>query len=55
MIVNGAARMLLGARLPSRAPKSSVADPFMTVAMEPDAVEQGFDVLGHHRADRRRR
>src|SRR5271168_2060714 len=45
VVVNGAARVLrapdypIGARLTS-------ADPFMTVATEPDAVEQGFDVLG---------
>jgi class 3 adenylate cyclase len=45
VIVNGAARVLwapdydVGAR-------ASVADPFSSVAMEPDAIEQGFDVLG---------
>jgi class 3 adenylate cyclase len=44
VIVNGAARIL-------RAPDyrvgadASAADPFSTVAMDPDAVEQGFDVL----------
>jgi class 3 adenylate cyclase len=44
VIVNGAARVLwapdylVGARV-------SFADPFMTTAMEPDAVEQGFDAL----------
>jgi class 3 adenylate cyclase len=45
VIVNGAARVL-------RAPDYQVgadvsaADPFRTVALDPDAVEQGFDVLG---------
>ncbi len=45
VIVNGAARVL-------RAPDyqvgadASAADPFRTVALDPDAVEQGFDVLG---------
>lgn len=45
VIVNGAARVL-------RAPdyqvgtEVSAADPFWTVAIEPDAVEKGFDVLG---------
>ena len=44
VIVNGAARVLwapdyeVGARL-------STANPFTTVAIDPDAVEQGFDVL----------
>lgn len=34
----------MGARLPGRRPVRR-ADPFLTVALEPDAVERGFDVL----------
>ena len=53
VIVNGAARALwapdydVGARAQRR-------DPFTTVAIEPDAVEQGFDVLAYiaHRRSR---
>jgi class 3 adenylate cyclase len=45
VIVNGSAKAL---RAPDYAPGSApdAANPFTTVAMEPDAVEQGFDVLG---------
>jgi class 3 adenylate cyclase len=45
VIINGAARVLwapdfeIGAQL-------AAANPFSTVAIEPDALEQGFDVLG---------
>ena len=44
VIVNGAARVLWA---PDYEPGAEVnrADPFTTVAIEPDAVEQGFDVL----------
>jgi class 3 adenylate cyclase/pimeloyl-ACP methyl ester carboxylesterase len=44
LIVNGTSRMVQG---PDYAIGADVkaADPFMTVAMEPDAVEQGFDTL----------
>jgi class 3 adenylate cyclase len=45
LIVNGTARMLWAPDYPVGA-QLSTADPFMTVAMETDAVEQGFDVLG---------
>ncbi len=46
VIVNGAARALWAPdyEVGSRA---SVASPFTTVAIEPDAVEQGFDVLAY--------
>lgn len=44
VIVNGTARVLWAPDYPFGAALSST-DPFMTVAMEPDAVEQGFDVL----------
>lgn len=46
VVVNGAARVLrapdyqIGADI-------SAADPFKTVALDPDAVDQGFDVLGY--------
>lgn len=46
VIVNGAARVLWA---PDYEPGShrEGASPFTTVALEPDAVEQGFDVLHH--------
>jgi class 3 adenylate cyclase len=44
VIANGAARALAAPDYPFGAPEG-VADPYMTVAQEPDAVEQGFDVL----------
>jgi class 3 adenylate cyclase len=44
VIVNGAARVLWAPDFPIGA-DASAADPFSTVALEPDAVEQGFDVL----------
>ena len=45
VIVNGGARTLRGPDYPIGA-ELSAADPFTTVGIEPDAVEQGFDVLG---------
>jgi class 3 adenylate cyclase len=45
VVVNGTARMLWAPDYPVGA-QLSTADPFMTVAMETDAVERGFDVLG---------
>ncbi len=45
VIVNGGARTLRGPDYPIGA-ELGAADPFTTVGMEPDAVEQGFDVLG---------
>jgi hypothetical protein len=42
--LNGAARTLR-ARLPDRR-RHRADDPYTTVAMEPDAVDQGFDMLG---------
>src|SRR6202171_2129994 len=44
VIVNGAARVLWAPDYPAGA-QVSFADPFMTIAIEPDAVEQGFDAL----------
>jgi class 3 adenylate cyclase len=44
VIVNGGARLLWAPDYPIGADLSR-ADPFMTVAIEPDAMEQGFDVL----------
>ena len=44
VMVNGAARTLRAPDYPIGAELSS-ADPFTTVGIEPDAVEQGFDVL----------
>ena len=44
VIVNGAARVLWAPDYPVGV-AASAADPFSTVALEPDAVEQGFDVL----------
>ncbi|MDT7796493.1 MAG: hypothetical protein QOD59_5934 [Mycobacterium sp.] len=45
VIVNGTARALWAADY-EIGTKASGADTFTTVAIEPDAVEQGFDVLG---------
>jgi class 3 adenylate cyclase len=45
VIINGTSRVLWAPDYPAGA-RSSATDPFTTVAMEPDAVEQGFDVLG---------
>jgi class 3 adenylate cyclase len=45
VVINGTARMLWAPDYPVGAQLSS-ADPFTTVAMETDAVEKGFDVLG---------
>jgi class 3 adenylate cyclase/pimeloyl-ACP methyl ester carboxylesterase len=44
VVVNGAARTLWAPDYPVGA-EESVSEPFRTVAMEPDALEQGFDVL----------
>ena len=44
VIVNGAARVLWAPDYPVGV-AASAADPFSTVALEPDAIEQGFDVL----------
>jgi class 3 adenylate cyclase len=44
VIFNGAARTLRGPDYPIGAEVAS-ADPFTTVGIEPDAVEQGFDML----------
>jgi class 3 adenylate cyclase len=44
VIANGAARTLWAPDYPVGT-GARLADPFMRVAMEPDAVEQGFDVL----------
>jgi class 3 adenylate cyclase len=44
VLVNGAARALWAPDYPAGA-DPALADPFRTVAMEPDALEQGFDVL----------
>jgi class 3 adenylate cyclase len=44
VIVNGAARVLWGDDYEVGV-LASAADPFSSVAMEPDAIEQGFDVL----------
>jgi len=45
VVVNGAARTLWAPDYPVGAPPRRT-NPFTTVALEPDAVEQGFDVLG---------
>jgi class 3 adenylate cyclase len=45
VVINGTARMIWAPDYPVGA-QLSTADPFMTVAMETDAVERGFDVLG---------
>lgn len=45
VVINGAARALWAPDYPIGA-RGDLAEPFSTVAMEPDAVEQGFDVLG---------
>jgi class 3 adenylate cyclase len=44
VIINGAARLLWAPDYPVGA-QVDLAGPFMTVAQEPDAVEQGFDAL----------
>ena len=44
VIVNGAARVLWGPDYEVGV-TASAADPFSSVAIEPDAIEQGFDVL----------
>jgi class 3 adenylate cyclase len=44
VIVNGAARMLWAPDYPVGV-DPGLANPFMTVGLEPDAVEQGFDTL----------
>jgi class 3 adenylate cyclase len=43
--INGAARTLWAPDYPIGA-EVSAADPYTTIAIEPDAVEQGFDMLG---------
>ncbi len=45
VIVNGAARTLWAPDYPMGSEVDS-ADPYTTVGIEPDAVEQGFDILG---------
>ncbi len=45
VIVNGAARTLRAPDYPMGF-EIAEADPYTTVAMEPDAVDQGFDILG---------
>lgn len=45
VLVNGSARALWAPDYPFGA-DPSLADPFRTVAMEPDALERGLDVLG---------
>jgi class 3 adenylate cyclase len=44
VVVNGAARVLWAPDYPVGV-RAGRTDPFMTVAIEPDAVDQGFDVL----------
>ncbi|BBX96570.1 cyclase [Mycobacterium lacus] len=44
IVVNGSARVLWAPDYPVGV-QARQADPFMTVALEPDAVERGFDVL----------
>jgi class 3 adenylate cyclase len=44
VIVNGAARALWAPDYPVGT-RAELTEPFMTVAMEPDAIEQGFDTL----------
>jgi class 3 adenylate cyclase len=46
VIVNGAARALWAPDYPIGA-EADFAESYMTVAIEPDAVEQGFDILGY--------
>ncbi len=55
MIVNGAARTLWAPDYPVGSETVQLTDQFTTVAMEPDAVEQGFDVLQASCTERRRR
>src|SRR5580700_7314317 len=45
VIVNGAARTLRAPDYPMGA-EISASDPFTTIGIEPDAVDQGFDMLG---------
>jgi class 3 adenylate cyclase len=45
VIINGGARTLRAPDYPMGA-EISTADPFTTIGIEPDAVEQGFDILG---------
>jgi class 3 adenylate cyclase len=45
VIINGAARTLRAPDYPMGA-EISATDPYTTVGIEPDAVEQGFDMLG---------
>jgi class 3 adenylate cyclase len=45
VIINGTARVSWAPDYPIGA-RPSATDPFTTLAMEPDAIEQGFDVLG---------
>ena len=45
VIINGTARVSWAPDYPAGA-RPRATDPFTTVAMEPDAVERGFDVLG---------
>src|ERR1700758_238756 len=45
VVINGTARMIWAPDYPV-GEQLSTADPFVTVAMETDAVERGFDVLG---------
>jgi pimeloyl-ACP methyl ester carboxylesterase len=45
VIINGTARVLWAPDYPAGA-KAKATDPFTSIAMETDAVEQGFDVLG---------
>ena len=49
VIVNGAARVLRAADYPVGA-DASAGNPWSTVALDPDAVEHGFDVLDTDRA-----
>ncbi|BBX64416.1 cyclase [Mycobacterium saskatchewanense] len=45
VVFNGAARTLRGPDYPIGA-EIAPSDPYTTIAIEPDAVEQGFDILG---------
>ncbi|MDT5347481.1 MAG: hypothetical protein QOH91_768 [Mycobacterium sp.] len=45
VIINGAARMLYAPDYPMGATIDTI-DPYTTVAVDPDAVDQGFDMLG---------
>ena len=45
VIVNGSRPRAVGARLPHRRQSDSATIPGATVALDPDAVDQGFDVL----------